>query len=1074
MGDDATTTTTNDQPSLPNLLASLALGVRSVNALPLTNTPTANTKTTGGDDDDDDDEQDEFSFRMSLPEFASLNNEARQSLSSLLCEALEGLSSSSSDHVDDDTININNNISYEFDDPELWEQCADACDALYDRVSSYIADSEQRAVDGDGTGTHNNYTAIASAITTVAQRARANASGAYGRMIQGLADMEKPQNLYQGFVTQPPQNSRDLPFVPMIVYDERKQAKLEAGEYTREGHGLDTRCFDYSGNGGNNNNGGEGAEDEDEKKDVTRRKYLPDMTGPSYHYQHPYREEIEALEYRPWQLDVSDIRVKDSNQIAQDNKMDDGVWIGNEDDLAKLAMRIADGQESGEIQEIGLDLEAHSHRTFAGFVCLIQLSIRRPKSSSVAAGGESQQSTSSSNQPPNVSTGYDFLIDALALRHAIPIHLGPILVNPDIVKVMHGADSDIPWLQRDFGCYVVNLFDTGRASRALKFPSAGLAYLLRKYAGVEADKAHQLSDWRRRPLPEDMRRYAVSDTRYLLDIYDQLRLELEGHSSKDISIASVLDQSKRVCLIRYDKELFRPSGYMKIMDGGSNRRRNSSNKVTSELSSQQEATLKALYDWRDKTARQEDESITYVCGNTALLRIASNRPVTVAALQGLVNPLPPLVMRRSQEILEAIKVSSSTHDKTGGAVSTAEKPTVIQPAVPPRSSVNREMLSPILDSAALYQQAGWMTPTPAGANATDASESEADEGISKFLDVNAANQGYSSTQYTSHSIETAPPPLVNVPVAIDENDRIKERSSRGASTDGLGTTLAASGDASSQDDVTTAQRSATLIKKEMTKLTRTGTEVRFGNGFTLIDLLRPMSQSEYVDYDRDQDNDGPEGDEKPSNIDDTSGDNPEEDEMTIPKSMREIYNLSNANRRTGKEKASLKLLRLPGDNTKSNQPMKEDDIQEAEAILASRGGPGGYFGSSGTSKRPRSAPGKEGDIKLMIKMGWVKDKKDAESLAVVPGEQQQPTEKDNRHNHGSQHQKKSNAGGGKGGGGASGGSFDYYSSMGSGVGAFDPNAAPAKNPFFAGAAMSAVSMLHGESKGKSNKRNKKR
>ncbi|KAL7444519.1 hypothetical protein ACHAXH_008378 [Discostella pseudostelligera] len=1080
MGDDATTTTNSDQPSLPNLLASLALGVRSVNALPLTNTPTA--KTGGADDDnDDDDEQDEFSFRMSLPEFASLNNEARQSLSSLLCEALEGLSSSSSDHVYDDAINNNNNsISFEFDDPELWEQCADACDALYDRVSSYIADSQRRAAadGGDGAGTHNNYTAIASAITTVAQRARSNASGAYGRMIQGLADMEKPQNLYQGFVTQPPQNSRELPFVPMIVYDERKQAKLEAGEYTREGHGLDTRCFDYTGNGGNNNNGGECAEDED-KRDVTRRKYSPDMIGPSYHYQHPYREEIEALEYRLWQLDVSEIKVKDSNQIAQDNQMDDGVWIGNEDDLAKLAMRIADGQESGEIQEIGLDLEAHSHRTFAGFVCLIQLSIRRPKSSSsssdgFAAGGcESQQSTTSTKQPPDVSTGYDFLIDALALRHAIPTHLGPILVNPDIVKVMHGADSDIPWLQRDFGCYVVNLFDTGRASRSLKFPSAGLAYLLRKYAGVEADKAHQLSDWRRRPLPEDMRRYAVSDTRYLLDIYDQLRLELEGHSSKDISITSVLDQSKRVCLIRYDKELFRPSGYMKIMYGGNNRRRNASSKVTSELSSHQEAALKALYDWRDKTARQEDESITYVCGNTALLRIASNRPVTVAALQGLVNPLPPLVMRRSQEILEAIKASSSTHDKTGGAVSTAEKPTVIQPAVPPRSSVNREMLSPILDSAALYQQAGWMTPTPAGANTADASESEADEGTSKFLDVNAANQGYSSTQYTSHSIETAPSPPVNVPVAIDENDRTKERSSRGSSTDGLGTTLATSGNASTQDDVTTAQRSATLIKKEMTKLTRTGTEVRFGNGFTLIDLLRPMSQSEYVDYDRDQDNDGPEGYDKSSNIDDVSEDNPEEVEMTIPKSMREIYNLSNANRRTVKEKASLKLVQLPGDNTKSNQPMKEDDIQEAEAILASRGGPGGYFGNSGASKRPRSAPGKEGDIKLMIKMGWVKDKKDAESLAVVPGEQQQPTEKDNRNNHGSQHQKKSSVGGGKGGG-AGGGSFDYYSSMGSGVGAFDPNAAPVKNPFFAGAAMSAVSMLQGESKGKSNKRNKKR
>jgi exosome complex exonuclease RRP6 len=29
-------------------------------------------------------------------------------------------------------------------------------------------------------------------------------------------------------------------------------------------------------------------------------------------------------------------------------------------------------------------------------------------------------------------------------------------------QVMHGADKDIVWLQRDFGIYVCNLFDTGQ------------------------------------------------------------------------------------------------------------------------------------------------------------------------------------------------------------------------------------------------------------------------------------------------------------------------------------------------------------------------------------------------------------------------------------------------------------------------------------------------------------------------------------------------------------------------------------------------------------------------------------
>jgi len=64
-------------------------------------------------------------------------------------------------------------------------------------------------------------------------------------------------------------------------------------------------------------------------------------------------------------------------------------------------------------------------------------------------------------------------------------------------------DRDVGWLQRDLGLHLVNVFDTGRAARALGMPSLSLAYLLRVYAEFEADKRHQLADWRRRPAHED-------------------------------------------------------------------------------------------------------------------------------------------------------------------------------------------------------------------------------------------------------------------------------------------------------------------------------------------------------------------------------------------------------------------------------------------------------------------------------------------------------------------------------------------------------------------------------------------
>lgn len=85
--------------------------------------------------------------------------------------------------------------------------------------------------------------------------------------------------------------------------------------------------------------------------------------------------------------------------------------------------------------EIAVDLEHHDYRSFGGFVCLVQISTRDE----------------------------DFVVDTLSLREEL-IVLNEVFTDPNIVKVFHGAESDITWLQRDFNLYVVNLFDTYHAS----------------------------------------------------------------------------------------------------------------------------------------------------------------------------------------------------------------------------------------------------------------------------------------------------------------------------------------------------------------------------------------------------------------------------------------------------------------------------------------------------------------------------------------------------------------------------------------------------------------------------------
>lgn len=90
----------------------------------------------------------------------------------------------------------------------------------------------------------------------------------------------------------------------------------------------------------------------------------------------------------------------------------------------------------------------------------------------------------------------DFIVDLIKLHDKISDSFRSIFDDPKKMKVLHGADSDIQWLQRDFSLYVVNMFDTGQAARILQTNSFGLAHLLQRYCSVTADKKYQMADWR--------------------------------------------------------------------------------------------------------------------------------------------------------------------------------------------------------------------------------------------------------------------------------------------------------------------------------------------------------------------------------------------------------------------------------------------------------------------------------------------------------------------------------------------------------------------------------------------------
>lgn len=105
------------------------------------------------------------------------------------------------------------------------------------------------------------------------------------------------------------------------------------------------------------------------------------------------------------------------------------------------------------------------------------------------------------------------------------------------------------------------MFDTHQAARELNLSSLSLAYLLKSFCDIDANKQFQLADWRIRldrklsgiiiccnwfrPLPEEYLRYAREDTHYLLYIYDLLRNKL---SEKNVQLLKIVyEKSKIIC-----------------------------------------------------------------------------------------------------------------------------------------------------------------------------------------------------------------------------------------------------------------------------------------------------------------------------------------------------------------------------------------------------------------------------------------------------------------------------------------------------------------------------------------------
>lgn len=236
--------------------------------------------------------------------------------------------------------------------------------------------------------------------------------------------------------------------------------------------------------------------------------------------------------------------------------------------------------------------------------------------------------------------------------------LGKLLADGGVEKLFHDADYDLRILHRDYGFSAVRLFDTRIAAQLLNEPGIGLAALLAKYLSVNLDKKYQRADWSERPLLPGMLQYAADDTRYLPALRDILKekLTVAGRWSWAEEEFRLLET------VRWAPVGPPEEAYLRL-------------KGARVLKGQQLAVLRALFDWRERTAGTLDRAPFRVLMNEAMLAIAKAMPTDEPALRELKALSSDQLRRRGAELLQAVRDGASAPLETMPVFERGRRPT---------------------------------------------------------------------------------------------------------------------------------------------------------------------------------------------------------------------------------------------------------------------------------------------------------------------------------------------------------------------------------------------------------------
>ncbi|TAJ93798.1 MAG: ribonuclease D [Gammaproteobacteria bacterium] len=228
-----------------------------------------------------------------------------------------------------------------------------------------------------------------------------------------------------------------------------------------------------------------------------------------------------------------------------------------------------------------------------------------------------------------------FLVDPLKLKAMTPLE--DLLFDPRVTKVFHAARQDLEIFHNLYGKVPVPVFDTQIAGQLLGLPAqSSYAGMVKNLLGIDLEKAHTRTDWKRRPLSPGQLRYAAEDVYYLARIYESVRQRL----SEAGMLAWLADDFAALA----DPTLYAVDPYVcwkKL-------------RPAKRLPPDEIPLLRELAAWREIAARMENLPRNWVLSDAVMLSLLKLRPRTPEALSAVPGLNARFVAKHGQTLLSAM------------------------------------------------------------------------------------------------------------------------------------------------------------------------------------------------------------------------------------------------------------------------------------------------------------------------------------------------------------------------------------------------------------------------------------